>query len=79
MEKLSEAVLAAIAMCILLMFVSTIGGTIMWLIYEDSIQRMFPELTNKGYLATTLSWWTCVKIVWLFGLLVKSITTVKKD
>ncbi len=52
-----------------------LGGTILWLIWEDSVTAMFPKAVESGVLAATLGWWQSVKIVWVFGLLIKATQT----
>lgn len=55
--------------------VSVFGGTILWLIWDDSITAMFPKAVETGVLAATLTWWQSVKITWVFSLLIKTATT----
>jgi hypothetical protein len=49
------------------------GGTILWLLWEDSLTAMFPTAVSSGILAAKLEWWTAVKVVWIFGLLFKTV------
>jgi len=76
MEGVGFIVVALFLVCVM----SVLGGTALWLIWEDSITAMFPKAIESGVLAATLTWWQSVKIVWVFSLLLKATqtNTVKK-
>lgn len=72
MNKFAEG-LGMIVMGLLIIFgISVLGGTILWLIWEDSITGMFPKAVETGVLAATLTWWQSVKITWIFSILIKA-------
>lgn len=54
---------------------SVLAGTILWFIWEDSVTAMFPNAIESGVLAATLGWWQCVKISWVFNILIKTTTS----
>jgi len=77
MEIFAKTV-ALVGALALLFVASLIGGTFLWLIWPVAIPAAFPGLVASGVLAAKLSWWVAVCLTWLFGLLIKSSTTVQK-
>lgn len=67
-DRLSFVVLNLIITAI----VATVGGTIIYLIWDDSVTAMFPNAVSTGVLAAKLTWWQSVKIVWICGVLFKT-------
>lgn len=53
----------------LLGVVSLASGTIVWMCW-DSLHTAFPGIEN--YVAQDLSWWSSVKLAFLFGCLIKA-------
>jgi len=72
MKKITESIGIAIIAMIAAFLLSVVGGTILWLIWEDSIIGMFPKSVESGILSNKLEWWQSVKIVWIFNLLIKA-------
>ena len=70
-EGLATLVVGLLLVCAMAVF----GGTILCLIWEDSMTAMFPKAVETGVLAATLTWWQSVKISWIFALLIKSSLT----
>jgi hypothetical protein len=79
MNKIAEGYI--IVGFIIVCAIAVLGGTILWLIWEDSLTAMFPKAVESGVLAEKLGWWQSVKITWIFALLIKSTNTTssKKD
>jgi hypothetical protein len=66
--------MTVIFMNIFTTFVAAVAsGTILWFIWEDSLSAMFPTAISAGILAATITWWQAVKIVWIFGILIKTV------
>ena len=78
MEILAKGLGAIVLVAFTLAFGALIGGTILYYIY-DALPIFLPGLVEGGYLAKELDWWTCVKIVWIFAILIKSQTTINKS
>lgn len=57
---------------------SVFGGTIVWLIWPV-VAKAFPGLVASGVISSGLSWWDSVCLAWLFGILIKSTQTNKKE
>lgn len=82
MNKVAEGLGYIIVGLLIVCCVSVLGGTLLWLLWEDSITAMFPKAIESGVLAATLDWWQSVKITWVFTLLLKgssSTSSSKKD
>jgi hypothetical protein len=81
MNKIAEGIGYIIVGFIIVCAIAVLGGTILWLIWEDSLTAMFPKAVESGVLAEKLGWWQSVKITWIFALLIKSTNTTssKKD
>jgi len=75
MESFIKAVVAGFLIALMLFFAATIQGTILWLIYPH-IHMLFNAPT---ILAKELQWWDAVCITWIFSILLKSSTTIKKN
>lgn len=74
MQKLIAGLITAIGAAALVAFVSTLGGTIVWMIWPTAVYA-FPRLVAEGWLEPKLSWWTCVCLAWTTGILVKATYT----
>lgn len=75
MNKFAEGIGMIVTGILIVFAVSVLGGTILWFIWEDSVTAMFPKSIESGILAATLTWWQCVKISWVFSILIKTTTT----
>jgi len=72
------AVGASLVVFVTVFVVAVFSGTIVWLIWPV-VGYAFPTAVNQGWLASHLSWWDSVCLTWLFGILIKSTQTNKKD
>lgn len=82
MNKFAEGLGIVIVGFLIIAAVSVLAGTILWLVWEDSVAAMFPKAVENGVLAATITWWQAVKISWVFNILIKTTTTTtssKKD
>ena len=79
MEKLIKFIIGALGAAVLLAFIATLGGTILWLIWPVAIPAAFPGFVEKSFLAAQMTWWQSVCLVWLFGILIKSGKPTTKD
>lgn len=70
MDTLAKLIGGIILLMVGVFFVSTIGGTILWLIYPH-IHALFPTAAQNGIIAQKLDWWDSVCVVWIFGILIK--------
>lgn len=69
-----------LVLTILFTFIGAIsGGTILWLIWEDSLVMMFPKIVSEGVISPTIDWWPSVKIVWIFSVLFKTVVETNKN
>ena len=75
MEILAKGLGAIVLIAFTLAIAAFIGGTILYFIY-DALPIFLPGLVERGYIAKELDWWTCVRVVWIFAILIKSLTTV---
>jgi hypothetical protein len=75
MNQIVEGMGKIIVGILILCGVAVLSGTLLWLIWEDSITAMFPKAVETGVLASTLTWWQSVKITWIFTLLLKATNT----
>lgn len=71
-NNFAEAIGYIVAGLMLIFIASIIGGTFLWLVWEDSVTAMFPNSVENGILAATLTWWQAVKISWVFNILLGS-------
>lgn len=78
MDKAFEGLIAALVVLGSVFVVAVIGGTFVWLVWPV-VNHAFPKLVAEGVLASSLSWWDSVCLTWLFGLLIKSTQTNKKE
>lgn len=74
MNKFTETFNSLILVAIVVFIGATLGGSILYLLYP-SLLEFFPTAVSSGVLAPILEWWTAVKIVWIFNILVKSTPT----
>lgn len=74
MEKLFTAILAGIIIIPVLIALSLISGTIVWLVWPTAVLA-FPALVTAGYLVPQISWWTAVCLSFLCSSLIKSTQT----
>lgn len=72
MKNITESIGILIIGMIVAFFVSVFGGTLLWLLWDDSISAMFPKAIENGVISKSLEWWQSVKIVWIFNLLIKA-------
>lgn len=54
---------------IILLLACTIAGTFVWILWSATIPVIFTKLCVTGWLPTTISWWSAVKLSWLVGTL----------
>ena len=73
--KFNDAIFKTLGLVItgalVVFFVSTISGTIVWLLYPH-IHILFPTAAQNGIIATTLTWWDSVCAVWILQILFKA-------
>jgi len=79
MNKFEEGIGIIVVVLLTLFLFSVLGGTILFLIWEDSITAMFPKAVESGLVAAKLSWWQSVKITWICSILIKSTNTVNNN
>jgi hypothetical protein len=72
-ERMTIIIMTLVTTCI----AAVTAGTILWLIWEDSLSAMFPGAVAAGVLAAKLTWWQSVKIVWVFSILIKIVIEPK--
>jgi hypothetical protein len=77
-NKFLIAIGALIIGLLIIAISSVILGTVLYVIWEDSVTAMFPSSVENGILASKLTWWQCVKISWVFSILIKSTNTETK-
>lgn len=47
----------------------TITGTLVWLLWDNTIPALFSGLVEKGYVSPSPKWFDVVKFSWIIGLL----------
>lgn len=52
--------------------ISTITGTLVWLLWDNTIPELFGGLVQNGYIAKHPEWFDVVKFSWIVGMLVGS-------
>ena len=81
LNKIFETICITISLMItttiLIVALSLISGTILWLIWPIAIPAVFPGLITSGILAARLKWWIAVCLVWIFSILIRSTTNIK--
>jgi hypothetical protein len=55
----------------IILVMTLISGTLLWLFWPVAIPAMFPGLVTSGTLAASLTWWQSVAAAWIFSILVK--------
>lgn len=78
MDESEKRAVEALVGIIVSFVIAVIGGTFVWLVWPV-VNHAFPKLVADGVLASSLSWWDSVCLTWLFGLLIKSTQTNKKE
>lgn len=69
-------ILGALAVVFL---ISTITGTLVWLLWDNTIPYIFDGLVNNGYIEKNPDWFDVVKLSWIVGLLFSSRKVSKED
>lgn len=78
--KFVQVFILAVVTILLLGLVAVFAGTLVWLMWPVVIPAVLPGLVISGVIAGKVSWWACVCLTWLMGILVKSTrTTVNKS
>lgn len=78
MKEITTIVFGALALIGVVFVAAVFGGTFVWMIWPV-VGKAFPGLVASGVLSGNLSWWDAVSLTWLFGMLIKSSQTNKKE
>jgi len=73
MERITAFIGTMIIAVILIFIVAIIGGTILWIIWDDCIPHVF----KSEVLSKDLTWWQAVTLTWVAGILIKSSSSSK--
>ena len=79
LNDLGEGIVVGAAAFMLVAFIAIFGGTIVYFIWPVAIPAAFPGLVAAGVLAAKLTWGQAITLTWLFSILLKSSTTVRKN
>jgi len=71
MEKISIALGAIVMSMLMIFFVATFSGTVLFFLYPH-IHALFPTAAANGIIAVKLNWWDAVCICWIFSILFKA-------
>ncbi len=72
MEELIINVISGIILLIAVLIVSLISGTILWIVWPYTIPAVLPGLIANGIIASKLTWFQSVCLVWFISLFVKT-------
>ena len=75
MEDLVKGVVVVIGAILLIGFISTLSGTVVWMIWPIAIPAAFPGLVASGVIAGRLTWWASVCVSLIFQILIKAGTS----
>lgn len=64
--------LAFVGVIVLVLIISTITGTLVWLLWDNTIPQLFSGFVENGYVAKSPDWFDVVKFSWIIGLLFAS-------
>lgn len=70
LEKFLTAIGAILVAGVIIFFVATLTGTILWAIYPH-IHALFPTAAANHIIAQDLGWWDSVCITYIFSILLK--------
>ena len=73
-EAIVFGIVALFGIVGLVFLLSLFGGTLLYFIWPIALNA-FPRLVGEGWVDPNLSWWSCVCLVWVFGILIKSTQT----
>jgi hypothetical protein len=76
-SRIEDSVATILIGLLILFFVCTITGTIVWLLWDVTIPVIFTKLCMTGWLPMTINWWSAVKFSWLVGALFGTIKSSK--
>jgi hypothetical protein len=79
MKGIIQSVFIGIGVIIGMGIIAVLAGTILWMLWPYTIPKIFPALVASGMMAGKISWITGVCTSWVFGILVKSTTTISKN
>lgn len=65
-------ILAFIGVIVVFFLISTLTGTLVWLLWDNTIPNLFGGLVENGYIEKYPDWFDVVKFSWIIGLLFAS-------
>ena len=77
MEAIIAAIVLGLGAAALIFFFSMLGGTILYFVWPTAMNA-FPRLVGEGWVDPNLSWWSCVCLAWVFGILIRASQTNNK-
>lgn len=78
MGKVIIGMTGATIALVMIAFIATLGGTMVWLVWPTAVMA-FPTAVTNGYLAAEISWSTSICLSFLCGLLIKSSLTESSE
>lgn len=75
---MTEKIIIILGVLTLTLLLCTITGTLIWLLWDNTIPYIFEGLVSNGYIERNPEWFDVVKFSWIVGLLFSPISG-KKD
>lgn len=72
-------ILTFVGIIVVVLLISTITGTLVWLLWDNTIPQLFSGLVENGYVAQSPDWFDVVKFSWIIGLLFASGSSNSKN
>lgn len=72
-------ILTFVGIILVVLLISTITGTLVWILWDNTIPQLFSGLVENGYVAKSPDWFDVVKFSWIIGLLFASGSSNSKN
>lgn len=72
-------ILAFVGFIVVVLLISTLTGTFVWLLWDNTIPNLFGGLVENGYIEKYPDWFDVVKFSWIIGFLFASRSSNSKN
>lgn len=76
---MTERIILILGALAVVFLISTITGTLVWLLWDNTIPYIFDGLVSNGYIEKNPDWFDVVKFSWIIGLLFSSKVSSKEN
>lgn len=76
---MTEKIILIVGALAFMFVVSTITGTLIWLLWDNTIPYIFDGLVSNGYIERHPEWFDVVKFSWMIGFLFSNKSLENKD